>query len=64
MGYYNIIQKAKAQATNSDAKKVSCQPVLQKINIEGTLNLRKKNCLHSYLNTKYILQKTREMQLL
>jgi len=65
-GYYNTIQNAKTQATNPGEKEFSSQLVLQNINEEDSLSLRKKNCQPSYLNTKLILpkKKNREMQLL
>ena len=56
-GYYNTIQNAKAQATNPGERQASSQLVLQNINIEGSLSLRKKNCQPSYLYTKLILPK-------
>ena len=43
-GYYNTIQNTKAQATKPGEREVSSQLVLQNINVEDRLSLRKKNC--------------------
>ena len=56
-GYYNTVQNPKAHATKPVEKEVSSLLMLQKINIEDSLIVTKKNCQPSYLNTKLILPK-------
>jgi len=48
-GYYNTIQKAKAQATNPGEREVSSQLVLQNINIENCLSKSQKEKLLTLL---------------
>ena len=44
-----MLENAKAQATNPDERKVGCQLVLQKINIEDTLSEPQKEKLSTLL---------------
>jgi len=58
-GYYNTIQKAKAQATNPGEREVSSQLVLQNINIENSLSKSQKEKLLTLL-LKYQIHFTKK----